>query len=394
VSDESPKLVLSDPPVEVPGVRHDLTAGLPAGVALLKVIPTTHEGRPAFRLEGHFGATTWRSDEQSVEHQLNPFHHLGRTLGKTGDRAEDQALLHAAAEYYQFVMSWSNTKYELNAWLAGLRAEVGGDLRLVVWDDTDMGVPWELFRHSVDGKATWLGVEIPVIRWTTVHDARRHAQFSAERPGTSVGDAIYYESEDLAPDERLSVADLMRCHPMAGMVDLLEALTSASGRYGLVYVRAHGTHAHDAFRATLGGVPLIALDSLDLQAIRASGSVVMLNACNSARPVIDDTLGDVANRNFTEPFLRHHAAAVVATMAAVPVASSAALARAIIDAAQSGGVNLPELLRRYRAAAARNLPRNTLTLTREDQEIIRGFLFASMFVYFGHPAALITLEKA
>jgi hypothetical protein len=132
-----------------------------------------------------------------------------------------------------------------------------------------------------------------------------------------------------------------------------------------------------------------------LPGLARSRSVVFLNACNSARGVIDRALGDRLNRNFAEIFLRQRAAAVVATLAEVEIGHSAALAKRIVrDARDHGGVRLPEFLRQHRARYASLLPGDTLNPTREEQMKILAFLFASVFAYFGHPESVFRLGQS
>jgi CHAT domain-containing protein len=308
---------------------------------------------------------------------------------------DDAAVRQAAVAYYDFVMAWSSTKYSLHTWLTRLQEVAGTSLRLVVWDDTDMGIPWELYRYVVGDQAVWLGASFQVTRWTTVHEAGRHDQFSAEaEPRLSGTGILCFEDAKLVPRKGgLSITTIAECHEMPTLGTLCRALDSAAQHYGLVYVRAHGKYGGDLTTTTLGGISLAKFQTLRLSAIHASGSVVLLNACNSARPVFDPAPGDAANRNFAEVFLRHRARAVVATMGEVPTGSSASLARKVIADARSGGVRLPELLRRRRADAARDLPPDTLDLTEEQEEAIRSFLYASLYVYFGHPDAVITLGE-
>ena len=299
-----------------------------------------------------------------------------------------------AVDCYIKLRAWSETKYELTQWLTVLRRKIGTDLRLIVWDDTDFGIPWELFWHAMEEAPAWLGTAVQVIRWTTVHDANRHDQFSVEESHSIGRDVLYYEDPELtAPATTIhypSGCPGYRSAPT--MEDLLDALTR-SASYGLVYVRCHGRHDPDLFKSTLADVRLADLSGRRLPALGDSKSVVFLNACNSARPVIDKSLGDESNRNFTEIFLRQRASAVVATMAEVPIGHSAAMARNLVDKARADGVRIPEFLRDHRALYAKNLPDSTSGLTKLQQQKIRSFLYASVFAYFGHPESVFRLAE-
>ena len=177
------------------------------------------------------------------------------------------------------------------------------------------------------------------------------------------------------------------------MEDLLQELTKPAN-YGLVYVRGHGHHDPDLFKSTLAGVRLADLCARKLPGLGHSKSVVFLNACNSARPVIDKNLGDESNRNFAEIFLRQRASGVVASMAEVPIGHSAAMARNLVDKARADGVRIPEFLRDHRAQYAKNLPDPSPDLDKQQQRKIRSFIYASVFAYFGHPESVFRLADS
>ena len=176
------------------------------------------------------------------------------------------------------------------------------------------------------------------------------------------------------------------------MEDLLREL-DGPGKYGLVYVRGHGVRSTDLFQATLAGVCLADLAGRLMPGLGNAGSFVFLNACNSARPVIDRSFGDEANRNFAEVFLRQHASGVIATMAEVPVGHSAVLARKLVGRARSGGIRVPEYLREHRERYANRLPVHTTGLTDEQQHAVLAFLYSSVFAYFGHPDSVLKLAE-
>ncbi|MEU4161504.1 hypothetical protein [Actinoplanes sp. NPDC026670] len=376
--------------IPMPPAAPDLSRELPRDVALLKVIAVDDApDRYRFRLEGYFRGRLWSSTESDEKAHLRPGLAMDDAL-----TADSEAALEAAVEYYEFIMGWSATKHGLGNWLRGLRAAEPAGVRLIIWDDTDTGLPWELYR-LVDGAAhRWLGETFPVTRWTTIHDPDRHGQFSASgEPVRSGGGILCFEDGELVAGAGLSITSVAAVSRVDTLVELLRRLDDEGQRFGLVYVRAHGRHGTDVRSARLGGIPLARFETLGLRAVHASGSVVLLNACNSARPVVDPAMGDRANRNFAEIFLRRRALAVVATMGEVPTGSSAALARSMIARARAGGVRIPEFLQGRRADAARELPADTLALGPGEREAIQDFLYASRYVYFGHPDTLFVLGE-
>jgi CHAT domain len=386
-SDDAAAVVVAESePQGIGTAQLDLRENLPPDTALLKVVARKPGAEDLFELQGHFRGKTWVTTEDELRDQ-------GRLGTILANEIDGEVELAKAVECYRWLQTWSITKHRLSEWLTELRSKAAEEkfvLRLIVWDDTDFGIPWELFWHGDDG---WLGVLVPVIRWTTVHDPKRHRQFSAEAGEFGGSDVLYFE------DDKLPGAAQASIKPPAGtgyvqkksMEQLLQALASLSRGYGLVYVRGHGIHSTDLSAATLAGVRLSELDGRPLPSLRLSRPLVFLNACNSARPVIDKRFGDAANRNFAEVFLRKRAAAVVATMAEVPAAQSASLADRLISQARSAGVCLPEALRAHRKKYSRGLPDFTAPLTPEEQNRVRAFLYASSFAYFGHPEAVFKL---
>jgi hypothetical protein len=380
---------------EIDPVRKDLSAGLPPRTALLKVIRAEYRGHEAFQLQGYSEKERLVPDEKDLRSQLKPDFMLSRDLKNTID---------SAAECYHHLLNWSTGKYALRRWIATLRRAMGDEVRLIIWDDTDFGIPWELFRLDSTGGAEteWLGVAVQVIRWTTVHDEARVDQFSAVLTQCSAGGILFYEDTTLpgAPEYAFKNQPYPGLVPANNMNDLLAKLENASNRYGLVYVRAHGVHGDSLSTAKLAGFSLGEFEWYGLPALRESSAVVFLNACNSATAVYGTPYGDGAlNRNFAEAFLRRHASAVIATLAEVPADSSWALAEDFLRLAHVEGVNVAQFLQRRRAAYFNDvwrlvhsgIPSGPEGLTGRQKSAIQAFVYTSVFTYFGHPDAVLQL---
>jgi hypothetical protein len=371
---------------EIPQTRPDLSQTLPQDAALLKVVPTSVDGEECFRLELYYrNRILVTAAPEMLKRQRRPMVVLADTLD--GQTSTDNVV-----RCYTVLRNWSDTKYELTRWLTTLRQEVGSDLRLIIWDDTDFGIQWELFWHGMDEDPGWLGASVQLIRWTTVHDPGRHDQFSAETGATDGRHVLYYEDSALAVTVSIQPDGQPGYKAARTMEELLTELAGPSN-YGLVYIRGHGAHDTDLFKAKLAGVCLADFAGRSMPGLRRARAVVFLNACNSARPVVDKSLGDEGNRNFAEVFLRQRATGVIATMAEVPVGHAVALARRLVTQARTDGVAVPEYLRAHRVRYARRLPEHTMNLTDEDRLAIVHFVYASMFAYFGHPDSVFKLAE-
>lgn len=391
-------------PTGIRETSQNLAAGLPVTVALLKVIRTRHAGKDCFQLEMH----SYSQEESRYQHEVvdapEALARQGRPDGMRIDDLGDGADPSAAVKFYKQMNNWSDSKYELAKWVARLRRESkrsGKAIRLIVWDDTDFCIPWELYRHKIDNTpAEWLGVIAEVIRWTTVHDHERYGQFSAERSDGTGGPILYYEDSNLVKTEEQSICYHAREHAYRQFESFADLLTELEldepVHLGLVYVRGHGVNGDTPEKATLAGVSLSDAGMLDLLALRKAKPVVFLNACNSARAVIYKrrSIGDEVNRNFAEVFLRNYASGVVATMAEVDISYSARLAqKLVLQARDPDGVRISEFLREEREDEAKGLPRNTLSLKPIDEHKILSFLRVCMFAYFGHPDSVFRLAS-
>jgi hypothetical protein len=380
---------------EMDSVRKDLSATLPPRTALLRVVRADYLGHEAFQLRGSSANEKLEPDEKDLGTQLKPEFMLSRDLKNTID---------SAVECYHQLLNWSIGKYALRRWIATLRRAMGDEIRLIIWDDTDFGIPWELFRLDSTGGAEteWLGVAVQVVRWTTVRDEARADQFSAVVTDYSEGGILFYEDTTLpgAPEYAFKNQSYPGLVPANNMKDLLAKLENASNRYGLVYVRAHGVHGDSLSTTKLAGVRLDAFEWYALPALRESRAVVFLNACNSATAVNGTPYGahDVY-RNFAEAFLRRHASAVVATLAEVPADSSWALAEDFLRLAHVEGVNAAQFLQRRRAAYFNDvwrlvhsgIPSGPEDLTDRQKSAIQAFMYTSVFTYFGHPDTVLQL---
>jgi hypothetical protein len=317
------------------------------------------------------------------------------------DFLAENGSLEDAVKFYRTMHIWSETKHELSEWVKKLYQEskaAGRRPQIIVWDDTGLGIPWELYRFKADRQTPtqWLGVLAEVIRWTTVHDRDRYKQFSAERSETTGSTVFYFEDPSLVrPQESIYDHEHQYMYrSFDSLESLVEELDKSVG-LGLVYIRGHGSHAEKLEKATLAGVSLEDMSMPDLRALDDTRPLVFLNACNSARRVTDQAIGDEVNRNFAEIFLRRNAGGVLATLAEVDILTSAGLAQELIVQARDCGIRISEFLRAERERHAMSLPGPLRIADKKENEEnrkkVRSFLRACMFAYFGHPDSVFRL---
>ncbi|BCY08789.1 CHAT domain-containing protein [Actinoplanes sp. L3-i22] len=347
-----------------------IPAAAPAGTALLRVTRETYEGEECFHLELQSDAALRISvTAQDLRNQRRP--RLGLAgIAAAGTWRQGLDALH----------SWSVTKVALRQWLTALRRQHGRGLRLIVWDETDFQIPWELFFHETDdpGDHGWLGADVEVIRWTTVF-TETPIDWSSGGATVCEGPVLsYVEKSFPALDTRFGA---LVHDKAASMADLLSKLDARNQRFGLVHLWGHGTVGTDGAQATLGGLSMDQLGRHRMRALRAARTLVLLNACSSALLMNDDRFGERATRTFAEIFLRRGARGVIATAGEVGKLDSLEFVDRLLEVARDRSVSVPAALRDYRAALVEELPADPSTA---DPALLKAFFYGFMYLYVGH----------
>ena len=188
---------------ETESTLQDLRERLPETVALLKVIPHKRpDGAECFQLEmySHRGLQTAK-DAAALERQGRPGLVLAEKLAGDVNPA-------VVEECYDELLD-PGERPELTSWLTDLRQDpdIGDDLQLIIWDDTDFGISWELFWHQMDEAPAWLGTVAEIIRWVTVRTPERRRQFTAEKSTAADDRVLYYEDPALVRTPNHSILD-------------------------------------------------------------------------------------------------------------------------------------------------------------------------------------------
>jgi hypothetical protein len=367
-----------DPPDAVPSAEESLgpadaplPAPLPPGAALLRVLRQSHEGEDCFYLELQSDVQIRGTAEQVLPNQRRPDITLASAVTKQKWR---ESLLE--------LRSWSVNKVTLRQWLTALRRKHGRRLRLIIWDETDFQIPWELFFHETGDPDSrgWLGATVEVIRWTTVYSENRH-DWSTGGPGTCQGPILGFIQPGFPAPVRL----LSRyVHEAAGsMQDLLGKLDDVHKEVGLAYVWGHGILGSNGGVATIAGMSMDEVGAKLMRALHGFRTLVLLNACGSAQLMNDDRFAEKATRSFAEIFLRHGARGVIATTGQVGKGESHQFMQELLFGAEEG-INLPDTLLKYRASLASDLPADSED-DEDAQDRREAFFHGFLFLYFGNP---------
>jgi hypothetical protein len=307
-------------------------------------------------------------------------------LGSLTDDEDENAV--DPRDIFDLMPEWSRTHDEITAWINDLRARFGDeDLRIVIWDDTGFEIPWELLwldpRPTDDLRPGWLGALVSVTRWTTIHRDGRNPY--TDEPEECVGHVVAYFDEAMR-------GDFEALRPFCGesfsdVFDFIARLQIGQGPLSLVYMACHGQYGAKATRLELGGLHLRDLH-VPLTLIGDSHSFIFLNACHSARLMIDPHLNDAVLRGFAEGFLRQGAGGVIGTAGKVGTDNARDAAQVIIEAlARCDQKPVAAVLRDMRAQAALEVPSPV-----ENPRQLLPFLYRFMYIYFGNPCTRLRLE--
>jgi hypothetical protein len=284
--------------------------------------------------------------------------------------------------------SWSTTKITLRQWLTALRQRHGSKLRIIVWDETNFQIPWELFFHESDNPADrgWLGADFEVIRWTAVF-TETQPDWLTDTTSTCGGPLLAFTDPDFP-----NLDPLLARYPhesFDSLDDLLHGLDDTNRHVGVVFVWGHGVPGSNGAVSTLAGIPLDRFEVFRMRALLGSQTLVLLNACGSAQLLNDDRFGEQTTRSFAEVFLRRGARGVIATSGQVDKADSYDFAWRLLSEAETEDASIPGMLLAQRTQLADALPADPGGTATDEQ--LRDFFNGFMYLYFGNPHTLLRM---
>lgn len=375
---------------------------LPPGMAKLLVQRARGaDGEPAYLVTG----TADGDSHLPAARPHRPPHGLRLARLRRDPAAEDGSAPGFPSEFYRAARHWSRQPPQraLADWLNDLRARHGDALHLVVWDDTDFEIPWELLSLDDSPPRTGpgpaggpepLGALVPVTRWTSSCEQGRPLLGDGK---DCSGGVLSYFDHAMRRDQ-----DAFRhtAHePYTDPDDFLTALGGADRSPGLVYMGCHGTHGSDLEHLRLDNLSWYEVAERPLHALAGGRTAVVLNVCHSGRLVRNHDGGEDELRGFCELFLREGAAACVATRGEVSdTAARELLAHLVEHTRRTPGRPLAAMLRDFRARALVALP-DPVPRTRgrdravdnDGQRRVLHYLYAFMYVYYGHPHTTLRL---
>lgn len=287
---------------------------------------------------------------------------------------------------------------ELRKGLRELRKVLGSQLQLIVSDHTDFDIPWEFLKLS---KTEYIGAAISTARWQ--HIASDEGDLVLEPiSDVCVGRVLSFVSSDLktAGSEREFLWRCLRSEALDDIDQLKRILREDAAGYSLIYMACEGfpidekevihlSHLALGSRDQKKRLSYLELNRLDLNLIKASRSIVFINACDSGGHRKDTQYYyDEYRRGFPELFLAKGARGVIGTIAAVADEYAAEIAQDLLsEIYESGHLPIAELLRRLRARAVVKFQENP------TEGHTERFVYTFMYVYYGNPMARLTLNE-
>jgi hypothetical protein len=373
----------TEPPVPLGPTEVDLTAAYPPGVAVLDVRAVVAQGTERFALQG-FCCCTDLPFLVTAQQQRPTRVDLAALITRDGGESPARAFLR--------LKNWSSSKPALQHWLRGLRSRHGDDLAVIVRDNTDFAIPWELFWFDDGQDGDWLGSAAILTRWTAI--ARAEPAPMTLPAATSAGGPVlaYVAPGPMRAD--LTTMAALQVVLADSLWKLLEQLTVPGDPLGMVYAACHGEfHKSSAEFLLDAEVSVADVDTARFSRLAQAGALVFLNACHSARLIFDPEYNDATLRGFAEAFLRSGAAGFIGTTGAVAEEhANTFLAHLVAGLTERPGRPVARTIRDIRRAAAiRSAPHSNDTAA---ARALLPFFYTFMYAYFGRPDLTVELSMA
>ncbi|ADD43252.1 CHAT domain-containing protein [Stackebrandtia nassauensis] len=293
----------------------------------------------------------------------------------------------APSEVLARIRNWSLANgAAVTGWLSRARRHCGEEPRLLIHDETDANIPWELLWLPDDPdrrQGAYVGCSFVTARWTPLQVTRREQRNHPYSTLRCRGEVLAYVGEDMAEAD-LSMIDGYGARTVASARLLFKELADPGRPLSLVYIGAHGRFSTRSFEFTVAEVALGRIFAETFPRIDDAAPLVFLNACHSGRVIIDESDTSLPS-SFAEVFLRSGAAGFIGTTGAVREREARQVAKGILNAlARQPGKPVATALRDFRRQVVAEHSRQTWSADRGDEESrALPLLYTFMYVYYG-----------
>jgi len=375
----------SGPPTPLGAAPVNAAAAYPPGVAVLDVTSLVDDAGERFALTGRCCCADLPYTAPTQQRRPNKVD-VAALITKNGGESPAQTFLR--------LKNWSTSKVALQRWLNLLRSHHRDDLAVIIRDNTDFAIPWELFWvDDGDGGGDWLGSLATLTRWTTMVRADPDIEFLPRPALRKDGGVLAYIAGGPMQADMETMARL-EAVVKKSLWDMLDELKEPGDPLALIYAACHGTFRESTTEFVLDGEVSVAdVDTAPLRRLRRGGGLVFVNACNSARLMYDMQYNDATLRGFAEAFMRAGAAGFLGTNGTVSESQARSyLVQLVGQLVGNPGMPVAVAIRNMRRdCAVRTPPRST------DSEAARAllpFFYTFMYAYFGSPDSIVELPQA
>ncbi|MFN6516081.1 MAG: CHAT domain-containing protein [Nostoc sp. CreGUA01] len=300
--------------------------------------------------------------------------------------------------------NFSHVNLELRKWIKDLRDEFGEHLCLVIADHTDFEIPWEMLELSpYQSPHQYIGALITTVRWrkviSIVNDNYIELNFKADMScGKTVAYVLDTELEG-AKDELKTLTKLQgtiyKSSEDNSIYKFHTHLQYDYADHSFVYISCHGTFKNSPKEMALGSgskenqqLNLETLSKFPLNLVQQSQGIVFINACHSARELVDPVIRHSYRMGFVELFLAQGARGVIGTLAAVGDIYAAEFACELIkESLCFPQLSVAAILKKLRSKAVENLGDNP------TEKQLLSLIYRFMYVYYGNPMTVLRLTR-
>jgi nucleoside phosphorylase len=266
---------------------------------------------------------------------------------------------------------------------------------LLISDQTDFEIPWEMLR--LDAPDRYLGTAVATTRLQDFCDREFISEFDQPRSQNHCCTGkvvIYADSEKIQSLEQgVQVSARFQSDCFQEHDLFFNYLEQTSSGIGLVFIASHASFQRNmdeiSFRVGQGNqnVTLPELQShLEYTNLfRNSPSVVFMNAHHSGRLYQDEQIRQ--RIGFATQFLEHGAKGVIGTLEAVQETFAMQIAQDFfVKCSQSNNLTVAETLCLLRQESLNRIRKEGV-----NDQTCTVFLYTFMYVYYGHPWATLQL---